>query len=69
MQHEAITLVPPRTQQFNKAKEYQEKAEWCYQMAKLALTKFEKQSWLELGDDWMKLSKERSELAERTAPF
>mgnify|MGYP006951093380 FL=1 len=66
MQQQELAPVPPRTHQFNKAKEHQEKAEQCYRMAERAISEFEKQSWLELGNDWMKLCKERSELAERT---
>jgi hypothetical protein len=66
VQQQELAPVPPRTHQFNKAKEHQEKAEQCYWMAERAISEFEKQSWLELGNDWMKLCKERSELAERT---
>lgn len=66
MQFQGLTTTPPRTHQFNKAKEHQEKAERCYRMAELAISELEKQAWLELGDDWMKLSRERTEFAERT---
>jgi hypothetical protein len=66
MEYKPLTMTPPRTHQFNKAKEYRDKASDCYRMAEVAVTELEKKSWLELGDDWTKLAEERTELAERT---
>jgi hypothetical protein len=66
MEDNPLSTTSPRTHQFNKVKEHREKAAHCYRMAEIALTEFEKKSWLELGDDWTKLAEERTELAERT---
>jgi hypothetical protein len=69
MNNTSPIMTLSRFDHMNKANEYQTKAEHCYSMAKVACTEFEKQSWLELADDWIALAKESKELAGSEFPI
>jgi hypothetical protein len=51
-------LSSPRLDRWHSEKQYQAKADECFQLAARAYTPLEKQAWQELGEDWLSLAAE-----------
>ena len=51
-------LSSTRLERWQAEKQYQAKAEECFQLAAGAYTPLEKQAWQQLGEDWLALAGE-----------